>query len=192
MTVKNIAPEAQPAEPPATPQPSDNLWPAALTLIGTILLTVALILLVPVTVLEQLGQYGYVGVFLFVLLSNATIVLPSPALAATFLAGKTLDPLLVGIISGLAAGIGESTGYLAGASGSQLIRSRFYPRIERWVARWGTLAIFALALPPNPLFDLAGIAAGTLRMRFRSFIVACTLGKTVRFLVIAWLGSLTG
>ncbi len=192
MTVKNMAPEIQPVESPDRPAPAENPWPAALTLTGTILLTIALIVLVPVGMLEQLGHYGYLGVFLFVLLSNATIILPSPALAATFLAAKTLDPVLVGLISGIAAGIGESTGYLAGASGSHLVRSRYYPRIERWVARWGVLAIFILAIPPNPLFDLAGIAAGTLGMRFRTFIVACTLGKTIRFLGIAWLGSQTG
>src|SRR5215471_4415690 len=112
---------------------------------GTLLLTVGLLLL-PGDLVERLGAYGYLGVFLLTLLSSATIVLPSPALGVVALAGKTMNPWLVGLIGGLAAGLGESTGYIAGLGGSPLAeRARFYSRVERWVRRWGALTIFTLA-----------------------------------------------
>ncbi|MFL5801518.1 MAG: YqaA family protein [Roseiflexaceae bacterium] len=167
-------------------------WRTLLMLGATVLLTVAL-LLVPGDLVAQLGAYGYLGVFLLTLLASATIVLPSPALGVAALAGKTLNPWLVGLIGGTAAGLGEITGYLAGLGGSTLAeRSRFYPRVEGWVRRWGILTIFALAVIPGPVFDLAGIAAGAMRMPFRRFLVACLAGKILRFVLVAWAGHVLG
>jgi membrane protein DedA with SNARE-associated domain len=163
-------------------------WRALLMLGGTLLLTVGLLLL-PGDLVERLGAYGYLGVFLLTLLSSATIVLPSPALGVVALAGKTMNPWLVGLIGGLAAGLGEVTGYIAGLGGSPLAaRARFYPRVEGWVRRWGSLTIFTLAFIPGPIFDLAGLAAGTMRMPFRRFLLACIAGKILRFIVTAWAG----
>jgi len=173
-------------QPPAWP------WRALLMLGATLLLTIAL-LFVPADLVARLGSYGYAGVFVLTLLSSATIVLPSPALGVAALAGKTLSPWLVGLIGGVAAGLGEITGYLAGQGGSPLAqRSRFYPRVERWVQRWGLLTIFVLAFIPGPAFDLAGIAAGTMRMPFQRFLAVCLAGKILRFILVAWAGHMLG
>jgi membrane protein DedA with SNARE-associated domain len=172
--------------------PFELPWRGLLMLGGTLLLTVALVL-VPGNLAAQLGAYGYLGVFLLTLLASATIVLPSPALGVAALAGKTLNPWLVGLIGGSAAGLGEITGYLAGLGGSALAeRSRFYPRVESWVRRWGIFTIFALAFIPGPVFDLAGIAAGTMRMPFHRFLLPCLAGKILRFVLVAWAGHALG
>jgi membrane protein YqaA with SNARE-associated domain len=164
-------------------------WRVWLPLLGTLLLTLALILLVPVSLVERLGEYGYAGVFVLTLLSSATIIVPSPALGTAFLAGTVLNPWLVGLVGGAAAGLGETTGYIAGTSGSTLAqRSRWYPRVEHWVARWGALTVFLLAAVPSPLIDMAGIAAGTMRMRYSLYLLACMAGKIIRFIAVAWLG----
>jgi membrane protein DedA with SNARE-associated domain len=167
-------------------------WRIWLMLGGTLLLTIGL-LFVPSDLVAQLGAYGYLGVFILTLLSSASIVLPSPALGVALAAGKTLNPWLVGLLGGVAAGLGEITGYIAGLGGSSLAqRSRFYPRVERWVRRWGSLTIFVLAFIPGPVFDLAGIAAGTLRVPFRHYLIACLAGKILRFIVVAWTGHALG
>ena len=159
---------------------------------GTVLLTIAL-LFVPGDLIARLGAFGYLGVFILTLLSSASIVLPSPAVGVALAAGKTLNPWLVGLLGGVAAGLGEITGYIAGLGGSSLAqRSRFYPRVERWVRRWGSLMIFVLAFIPGPVFDLAGIAAGTLRVPFRRYLIACLAGKILRFIVVAWTGHALG
>lgn len=179
--------EAAPTQPPGK-QPFP--WRSALLVAATIGLTVGLAF-VPRDFVAQLGDYGYLGVFLLTLLASATLVLPSPAVGVAFLAGGTLNPWLVGMISGVAASIGEVTGYIAGLGGSEFAqRSRFYPRIEGYVRRWGILTIFVLAIIPSPIFDLAGIAAGTMRMPFWRYFIACLAGKTLRFLLVAWLGRL--
>ncbi|NJP07258.1 MAG: VTT domain-containing protein [Chloroflexaceae bacterium] len=126
------------------------------------------------------------------LLANASIILPSPALGAAALAGKVLNPWIVGLVAGTAAGLGEITSYLAGLGGSNLAaRSRFYPRVEGWVQRHGIKTIFLLSVFPSPLFfDLAGIAAGTTRMPFKLFLGACLVGKIIRYTALAWVGRL--
>jgi membrane protein YqaA with SNARE-associated domain len=176
---------------PATPGEREPLISrrSLLLLLGTLALTIGL-LFVPADAVERLGAYGYLGVFALVLLSSATVVLPSPAVGVALVAGRTLDPWLVGLLSGVGAGLGEITGYLVGRGGSELaLRSRHYARVERWVERWGTLTIFVMAVIPTPVMDLAGIAAGALRMPFRRFLLACLLGKTVRFVAVAWIGA---
>ncbi len=162
-----------------------------LSILASVLLTVA-ILLIPVLFpidFSVLGNFGYLGVFLATLLPSATVIFPSPTLAAAAIAGEFLNPLLVGLTAGLGAALGEATGYLAGYGGSALAaQSAQYERIRRLVGRYGLLAVFALAFIPNPLFDLAGIAAGALRMPYGLFLLVCFLGKALRFVLIAYLG----
>ena len=164
-------------------------WQSILTLVGTVVLTIGLVLL-PFDA-SRFGAYGYGVLFVLTLLSSATVILPSPALAAALQASKTLNPLLVGLVSGLAAGLGESTGYVAGRSGKELAHLRERPlgrRIEAYVQRWGVVTVFVLACIPLPLIDLAGLAAGALGLGFWRFESACIAGKTVRFLAVAFVG----
>ncbi len=163
-----------------------------LSLLGTILLTIVLVWL-PIDV-ERWGGFGYVGAFVLTLLSSATILIPSVALGAAlkFGAAATLSPVLVGLLSGIAAGLGETTGYIAGRSGAELARVQervVYQRIARWVARRGGLTVFVLATIPLPLIDLAGLAAGALGMPYWRFEVACIAGKIARFVPVALLGA---
>jgi membrane protein YqaA with SNARE-associated domain len=189
----NAAPELAPptyVESERPPQP--KVWQSALLIASTVALTVGLFF-IPADFVERLGAYGYLGVVVLTLLSSATIVLPSPALGVVALAGKTLNPWLVGGLGGVAASLGEITGYMVGLGGSSLAaRSRLYPRVEHWVRRWGVLTIFVLAVIPSPVFDLAGIAAGTMRMPFRRYFVACLCGKVLRFILVAWVGYYLG
>ena len=148
----------------------------------------AILLLAPLDY-AALGNLGYLGVFLTTLLSSATVIFPSPTLAAAWIGGGFLFPPLVGLVAGLGATLGEITGYMAGYGGSAVAaKSRYYQPVRRFVDRYGLLAVFLLALIPNPLFDLAGLAAGATRIRLWTFLLACFAGKTIRFILIAQLG----
>jgi len=160
--------------------------------------TLVLILVLGVTVsifvfrdrVANLAGYGYLGAFLISLLSSATIILPVPGIAVIFALGATYDPYLVGLAAGAGSALGELSGYMAGYSGQGVLRkSKTYLRMEHWMRRRGSLVIFVLAFVPNPIFDLAGAAAGILRYPVWKFLLFCFLGKTPRSILIAFAGA---
>jgi membrane protein YqaA with SNARE-associated domain len=143
--------------------------------------------------LADLSTYGYAGLFLISLISAASIVLPMPGAAAITGAGALLDPVLgipvpimVGLVAGLAETIGELTGYAAGYGGSPLFRDRpSYPRVKAWMERRGVLTMFLLSCIPNPLVDVAGVAAGAVKMRLRDFVSGVFPGKVLKNIYLA-------
>jgi uncharacterized membrane protein YdjX (TVP38/TMEM64 family) len=142
--------------------------------------------------LASLSRYGYLGVFIISLLGNATIVIPVPSLAVVFAGGGVLNPLMVGLVAGLGEPIGELTGYVAGYGGSAVIENRErFEQLKDWMHRRGFLTILVLSAIPNPLFDMAGMAAGVLHFPVTKFLLACWLGKTTKAIAIAYLGSLS-
>lgn len=166
-------------------------WRYLVSFLGSVLLTAIALLLPPIFGVNYaaLGEYGYLGVFLTTLLASATVIFPSPTLVAPLIAGAFLSPVLVGLVAGLGAALGEASGYLAGYGSSVLAaRSRYYRPIARFVQRFGLLAVLIMAFIPNPLFDLAGIAAGTTRIPYWRFLAVCFVGKTLRFILIAYMG----
>jgi membrane protein YqaA with SNARE-associated domain len=46
--------------------------------------------------------------------------------------------------------------------------------------------LFLLAAIPNPLFDVAGVAAGALRYPVWGFLVAVLVGKLVKFVAVVY------
>ena len=140
---------------------------------------------------EALKGYGYLGAFLISLTLNATIVLPAGNFLVLAALGAVLpSATVVGLVGGIGAAIGELTGYMAGYSGQAVVsRQKVYTRLKEWVEKWGTLTIFLLSVVPL-VFDLAGIAAGVLRFPLWKFFLACWLGRTILYLVIAWGGAM--
>lgn len=137
----------------------------------------------------RLGSWGYFGVFVLSMLGNATVIIPAPAFMTALAAGRTLNPWIVGVLSGVGAGIGETTGYLVGRAGRAAIgNNERFARITQHIKRWDLLAVFVFAAIPNPLMDVAGIAAGSLKMPYWKYLLACCAGKIVRFSLLALAG----
>jgi len=140
--------------------------------------------------LARLGAYGYPGIFLVSLSSSATIILPVPGLAVVFGMGGVLNPFLVGLAAGMGDALGELTGYMAGYGGRAVVEDReMYERLESWMRRNGAATIFVLSAVPNPIFDLAGIAAGVLRFPLERFLLSCWVGKTIKATAFALAGA---
>jgi membrane protein YqaA with SNARE-associated domain len=173
--------------PPEQDEPRAWLQPALL-LLGALAAS-AVLLLAPIDY-RALGAHGYLGVFLVTLVATAALVLPVPYLAVIVVAGSFLDPALVGLVAGLAAALGELTGYFVGRAGRSLLpRNRWYLLVERCVSRFGGLAVFLGALVPNPLFDAVGVVAGALRLPLWRFLLIVFAGKALRFWLLAVLGG---
>ena len=141
------------------------------------------------TRLQELRQYGYAAVFLVGFVSNATVIMPVPGLAVSSVMGGVFNPWIVGLVGGVGQALGELTGYMAGYSGQTLVDERpIYDRLTRWMQRYGILTIFVLAVIPNPVFDLGGIAAGASRFPLWKFLLSCTAGKIVKNVAFALAG----
>jgi len=124
---------------------------------------------------------GLITLFVCSALSSATLILPVPGMALTVMAATVADPLLVGIFAGAGQAVGELTGYAAGATGTALAPERLTgSRLAVWMRRYGGPTIFVLALVPNPVFDVAGVLAGALRMPLVRYLAAAGCGKILR------------
>jgi uncharacterized membrane protein YdjX (TVP38/TMEM64 family) len=160
------------------------------------LLALVLVVVISVTIFAfrdqaaQFARFGYPGVFFIALLSYATVLLPAPGIAVVFSMGGVLNPYGIALAAGTGAALGELSGYLAGYS-SQVVaeRTEIYQRLVVWMKSNGPLAVFILSAIPNPLFDLAGAAAGSLKMPYAQFLLWCWLGQMVKMLIFASLGN---
>lgn len=134
-----------------------------------------------------IAQAGYAGVALTALVASGGLVIPVPALATACTAGVLLNPLAVGLVAGVAEGVGELTGYFLGYSGQGMVsRRRFFVRLEGWMRHRGWLVLFIVALVPNPVFDVVGVAAGALRYPLWKFLAVVWAGKVIKFVAIAY------
>lgn len=131
---------------------------------------------------------GYLGVFLLTMACSATLFLPVPAWGAVTAAGAFLHPVLLGLAAGAGAATGELTGYIAGKSG-RLILTGSSEGIVGWLRshfqKRAFLTLFLLAAIPNPLFDVAGLTAGSVGYSPWRYWLAVMLGKSIVYTVLA-------
>jgi len=148
-------------------------------------------------IIAELKDYGYLGAFLISLIGNGTVLLPGivlPILSGLgivlYPAGGLVSPVIIGLVGGAGAAIGEIVGYMAGYGGRGIVENnKLYQRLVDWVRRWGAIAIFIFALVPL-FFDLVGLAAGALRFPLWKFILICWLGRTILYVVFVVLAAL--
>lgn len=167
----------------------------------TLFRILALVLVVAVTVFiflirdraEELAKYSYPGIFILSILANGTVILPAPGVLFVFAMGAVYNPLIVALVAGSGAAIGELSGYLAGFSGQAVIEKKgWYERIRNWMEthpRQSYLVILLLSFIPNPFFDLAGMAAGALKIPVSHFLFFCWMGKILKMLLFAYAGA---
>ncbi len=143
--------------------------------------------------------YGLLGLFVASIVANATIFLPMPIdLLFLGLSAETLGPgqvVIVAIVLGAGAAIGEMTAYITGTLGSKAIKGLGVKEFEKLeqirekIGEKGMWFIFIGALVPFP-FDLIGISAGLIRYDWKKFFIAALLGKTGRYILIGLAGYL--
>lgn len=158
---------------------------------AAILLSVAFFLISIYIPYDALGGFGYIGAFLMALVSSATILIPGTILPVVAAMGVHYSPALLGIVCGLGSAIGELTGYYAGYYGRYTLNLKSLPEFmnqQKWLKASESLALFVLAAIPNPLFDIAGLAAGALKLPIYRFFVPVMLGKMLKYGVTAWFG----
>ncbi|MGA7678369.1 MAG: VTT domain-containing protein [Dehalococcoidia bacterium] len=177
---------------------------AAVLLVATIggSVAVAVFLIYHWEYVIRLEHAGYLGLFLISLLAGSPIPIPTPSMILTFTLGSLLNPVLVGLVSGLGNAIGYALIYMTGRGGFHLLPSfnvsdsgigRFLRKIR--MSRMldapnqtGVVAVFLLSIYPNPVLTPMVLGMGATRFSFTKFFLACWAGKTVMSMLLAFLG----
>ena len=164
-------------------------------LIGGISLAVTIALSVLIiqhrSYIEQMAHWGYVGCFVISVLTNGTFILPGFGIVFTFTLGGVLEPAVVGAVAGIGEAVGAIGAYFTGYAGRGLFRDRdsaLYVRFSNLVDRHGSKAIFVVSAVLSPLFYPFAVLLGTLRFGWVRFFLATWAGRTVKSMVIAYLG----
>jgi uncharacterized membrane protein YdjX (TVP38/TMEM64 family) len=193
-----VQPENNSVKPDTPKSPNTSTTSSPTSKISTTILRVlALLAVIAITVyifsirskVAEFERYGYVGVFLVALVANATVLLPAPGVAIIYAMGAVFNPWGVGLAAGTGGALGELSGFLAGFSGQAIVeRAHIYERIRPWVEKYGGWAILVLSAIPNPFFDLAGIAAGMIKMPLRTFLLSVWIGQLIKMTLFAFAG----
>jgi len=94
------------------------------------------------------------------------------------------------LAAGAGAAIGELSGYLAGVSGQIFLQNtEREQKVQAWMQKNGAWTILVLAFIPNPLFDIAGIVAGSMNVPLWKFLLLCSIGKIGKMLAFSYLGA---
>jgi membrane protein DedA with SNARE-associated domain len=164
-------------------------------------------LLIDPDLTDPLGELSYAGVFLVNLVSTATLFIPVPGITAAanvLIVTEASDarfPWLIGVAGGAGMAVGELTAYYVGFFGSHVASAQSLPRqlapiasrvaafVRRLMHRWGMITLFVLAAIPDPVFEVAAVSAGSVRMPLRRYCAAVLAGCLVRGVVLAYLGT---
>ncbi len=136
--------------------------------------------------------YGYGGVFVISLIGSLVPFLPLPYLFVVVLLSNSLDPMLLGLVSGIGGAIGKLTSYALGRAGYRLLgetKKKRMDSLRELLGRYGDLAVFAFALTPLP-DDVYYIPAGMIKMPLWRFMLANTAGKILLAIFVAYTGGL--
>ncbi|MFC1967091.1 VTT domain-containing protein [Chloroflexota bacterium] len=151
--------------------------------------------------IEHLKNYGYIGAFFAGFIAGSSLPLPLPYLVVNFTLGSVLNPALVGVSSGVGAGIGGTLVYLLGRGGSNILpklgitipdpkqtKSAHVSRFHKWAHQRGSVVVFIMSALLNPAFAPMAITMGTIRFRLAKFFLWCTAGNIVKSMLISYCG----
>jgi membrane protein DedA with SNARE-associated domain len=158
----------------------------------------------------EIARYGYLAIFVLMLLESACIPIPSEVtmlfggalVTAPFLAPEQqLEFWLVVLAGTLGNLVGSWLAYWAGYSGGRplidrwgrylLIRPHEVDRAHAWFERHGQAAVFFGRLLPV-IRTFISLPAGVVRMRFGRFTIYTVLGCLPWVIALTWIGALLG
>lgn len=134
-------------------------------------------------------EHGYPALFLLSFLASTLVPLGSEWLLAVLLING-FDPSMVVSIATIGNSCGALTTYAVGLWGGPFLVRRVLrvsqdsqQRSERYFARYGSWALFFSWVPV--LGDPLCLVSGVLRTGFWRFVLLVSVGKFIRYLVVA-------
>ncbi|MHA1821671.1 MAG: VTT domain-containing protein [Promethearchaeota archaeon] len=133
---------------------------------------------------NKYGWFGiYLGVFVISIFGNFTVIFPVPYTIALIVISAVVpgvNPILLGLVAGLGAAIGEVSAYYIGRGSQALLKDKdSIVRMHSYVDRgWAPILIFIFAATPLP-DDAFLIVLGIARYSIVKTLIWCYLGKFV-------------
>ena len=165
--------------------------------IATIIITISAI----IAVVGVHGLYsfvlslGYAGALIsgFIGTSSLMISIFPPQIIVFLLSDPALglNPLLLGILAGIGAGIGQFTHYYIGEGGRYVISEKYRKRIDTWkprIEKYGAILIFLFAVTQFSPYDIIWIPLGMMNYPKKKALTASIIGKTVMLVTFAYGG----
>lgn len=138
-------------------------------------------------VLKERMPLTLIGLLLTCFVMNSTVLLPSSSLLVVLEYSYVLNPISVIMVGAIGASLGELTGYMVGAEGTSLVRR--FKKVSNLTKfrEHSFLWVMLFAFIPFPVFDVAGIMAGSIRMNPFKFLLASFIGKAVKMSFYVWI-----
>ncbi|MEM3531182.1 MAG: VTT domain-containing protein [Nitrososphaerales archaeon] len=145
-------------------------------------------------VIEIIKGMGYAGAFLSGFLATSTLflsVFPSYIIIPLLVGVASLNPLLVGILAGLGAGLGQYLHYYVGVGGRYVLSEKRKESLAKWrlkLEKYGLWLIILFALTPLTPDDLIWIPLGLIGYPKVKALLAAITGKIILNLFYAYAG----
>jgi len=156
--------------------------------------------------IENLAELGYLGALLAGFLGSSTLFFSIfPSFVVIPIIGSQLNPILVGVMAGIGAGVGQFLHYYVGVGGRKLIGRKsisigrfkmpqlYSKRIaaidwEKRIKKYGVVVIFVFAATPLTPDDILWIPLGIMGYPKLRALIAAILGKITLNLLYAFTG----
>ncbi len=146
-------------------------------------------------------SFGLVGLFLVSVVDSSFVPLPIPGVTdimVVLYAAQHANLFLLVTVATAGSALGGYLSYVIAQKGGMAflekhVPKRIFRRVTGWMEHHAILAVALPAIlpPPMPLSPFV-LAAGALRMKFRTFITAFTISRLARHFLAAWLGVIYG
>lgn len=145
------------------------------------------------TILKPMVDYfmslGCSGMALVSYLEAIFLPLPPDVLLFACSLCKPHDAILYAVVAGVSSGLGAATNYWIGLKGGRRLFHAIFKnqqeqldKIEKMYKKYGVLTVFIIAFTPIP-FMIFTMASGIFELSFIPYFIACTVGRTARFLI---------
>lgn len=148
----------------------------------------------PEGIAEALKGMGYAGAFVSGFLATSTLfigVFPSYVVIPLLVGVASLNPLLVGVLAGLGAGLGQYLHYYVGVGGRYMLSEKRKESLAKWrprLEKYGLWLILAFAMTPLTPDDLIWIPLGLIGYPRIKALLAAITGKIILNLFYAFAG----
>lgn len=126
---------------------------------------------------EPFVRYGYLGVFVFNLLSGPGMLI-LPALS------KHMNVIGLAFVTALGMAFNDTVSWIVGRSGQEILPGgEKIEKMKAGINKYGPWALLVWSMIPFP-YDLIGLISGYLGFDYMKFLIPTFMGKFIRFLII--------